>query len=59
MQLSRPALLPAPQVLVKVARAVNRSVEIGPMSAPSVLVPVVAMSQVVQLVTMLGIVHWI
>lgn len=34
------------QVLVKVARAINPSVEIGPMSAPSVLVPVVAMAQV-------------
>ena len=33
------------QVLVKVARAINQSVEIGDMSAPSVLVPVAAMSQ--------------
>jgi hypothetical protein len=33
------------QVLVKVARAINPSVEIGAMSAPSVLVPVVAMAQ--------------
>ena len=34
------------QVLMKVARAINPSVEIGAMSAPSVLVPVVAMAQV-------------
>jgi len=40
------------QVLVKVARAINRSVEIGDMSAPSVLVPVVAMAQVIQLNTL-------
>lgn len=38
--------IPKLQVLVKVARAINPSVEIGPMSAPSVLVPVVAMAQV-------------
>ena len=33
------------QVLVKVARKINPSVEVGPMSTPSVLVPVIAMAQ--------------
>ena len=32
-------------VLIKMAKAISPSVEIGPLTAPSVLVPVVAMAQ--------------
>lgn len=48
-EFSRATNLPAKwlvdQVLIKLAKKINPSVEIGPMSAPSVLVPLIAMSQ--------------